>query len=88
MAAQVHIYDDGRIHVQEGVMGSYTKFDLNPSDEERAALKCFYDCQVAKGNYGRSFANTDTKYVPVEVTTKTVRVVRALSPASSIEVSA
>lgn len=87
MASQLHVYEDGRIHVQTGEMGSYTKFDLNPSDEERAALKCFYDCQVAKGNYGRSFADTDTKYVPVEVSEKTVLVVRAISPASSIEVA-
>jgi hypothetical protein len=68
-------------------MGSYTKFDLNPSDTDRKALQCYYDCQVAKGNYGRSFADTDTPYVPVEVSEKVTRVVRAISPATSIEVT-
>ena len=87
MASQLHVYEDGRIHVQTGEMNDYKKFDLNPSDSERAALKCYYDCQVAKGNYGRSFADTDTKYVPVEVSEKVTRVVRAIAPATSIEVA-
>ena len=88
--SQLHIYSDGRIHVQTGVTHQYISFDLNPDDASRAALQCYFDCQVAKGNYSNSFADTSTKYVPVEVTetTKVVRVVRAISPATSIEVSA
>jgi hypothetical protein len=86
----MHIYNDGRIHVQTGVTSNYTKFDLNPSDSDRKALQRYFDCQVGAGNYGRSFADTDTKYVPVVVEEKvvTTRIVKAIAPAVSISVSA
>ena len=73
--SQMHIYDDGRIHIQTGEMNSYTKRDLNVSDSAADALQAYYDAQISAGNFGRSFADTDTPYVPVEVTVETKEVV-------------
>lgn len=86
--SQLHIYENGRIHIQTGELNSYKSFDIEPDSESRAALQCYFDCQVAKGNYSTSFAGSSTKYVPVEVSEKTVRVVRAVVEASEIEVEA
>lgn len=86
--AQLHVYEDGRVHVQVGEMGNYKKFDVSDDSEGVGELRTFYRNQVEYGNYNRSFANTDTPYVPVEVKSRTAYTVRASVPAYEIEVEA
>ena len=84
--SQLHIYED-RSHPH-----SNRRFGLLQVLRHRAGFRIasrfavLLELQVAKGNYSTSFAGSSTKYVPVEVSEKTVRVVRAVVEASEIRI--